>query len=129
MKRGAPLSLFMLASALSLLAVSDAAIAQDSTRDDQGNLGARLFNQSCSVCHLKQQLGTNTYAPALSQDTLGGKADIMREVITNGTPRMPGFKIQYTPAQIDAIVGYLKTIPVAAAATPTTKARGPGEPD
>ena len=35
----------------------------------------------------------------------------MREVISNGTPRMPGFKHHFEPAQIDAIVAYLKTVP------------------
>ena len=35
----------------------------------------------------------------------------MREVISNGTPRMPGFKYHFEPTQIDAIVAYLKTIP------------------
>jgi hypothetical protein len=35
----------------------------------------------------------------------------MREVIANGTPRMPGFKCTSEPASIDAIVQYLKTVP------------------
>jgi mono/diheme cytochrome c family protein len=38
----------------------------------------------------------------------------MREVIGNGTPRMPGFKHHFEPPQIDAIVAYLKTIPAPA---------------
>jgi mono/diheme cytochrome c family protein len=36
---------------------------------------------------------------------------VMREVISNGTPRMPGFKYHFEPTQIEAIVAYLKTIP------------------
>ncbi len=35
----------------------------------------------------------------------------MRQVISDGTPRMPGFKHHFQPTQIDAIVAYLKTIP------------------
>jgi mono/diheme cytochrome c family protein len=35
----------------------------------------------------------------------------MREVISNGTPNMPGFKYHFAPDQIDAIVSYLKTLP------------------
>jgi len=38
----------------------------------------------------------------------------MREVISNGTPRMPGFKHHFESPQIDAIVAYLKTIPAPA---------------
>ncbi len=128
MKRSIPP--FVFAAALSVpLGLLGVAVAQDNAHGDQTNLGSRLFNQSCSVCHLQMQLGTKTYAPALSQDTLGGKADAMHEIISNGTPNMPGFGTQFTPAQIDAIVAYIKTIPVAAAAPQTNKPHGPGEPD
>ncbi len=51
------------------------------------------------------------YGPQLSQNSSGGQEAVMREVISNGTPRMPGFKYHFEPAQIEAIVAYLKTIP------------------
>ena len=66
----------------------------------------RLFNQSCRVCHTKPQLVSPQYGPVLSKDSLGGQDDVMREFISNGTPRMPGFKYHFEPAQIDAIVAY-----------------------
>ena len=78
---------------------------------DQTQLGMRLFNQSCRVCHTKPQLASPQYAPVLSMNTLGGTADVMHETIANGTPRMPGFKYHFKPAEIDAIVAYIKTIP------------------
>ena len=40
----------------------------------------------------------------------------MREYISNGTPRMPGFRFNFEPEQIGAIVAYLKTVPPAAPA-------------
>jgi|SRR6202167_1288401 mono/diheme cytochrome c family protein len=130
MKRDAQISLFVLACALPLvLGGAKVAWAQDSAPSDQEQLGARLFNQSCNVCHLKQQIGTTTYAPPLSKDTLNGKSDVIRDVIMNGTPRMPSFKTQFTPARIDAIVAYIKTIPAPSAAPPPAKAHGAGEPD
>ena len=107
----------------SLLVSATAAAAEDTTAADQVKLGERLANQSCVVCHFSPQLGSGTYAPALSKDTLGGKAEIMHEVIANGTPRMPGFKYQFNPQQIDAIVAYIKTIPPALAAPPPHKTR------
>ena len=88
---------------------------------DQTMLGMRLFNQSCRVCHTKPQLVSPQYAPVLSMNTLGGKADVMREVISNGTPRMPGFKYHFKPAEIDAIVVYIKTIPAPSDAPPPAK--------
>ena len=90
--------------------------------NDQTMLGMRLFNQSCRVCHTKPQLVSPQYAPVLSMSTLGGKADVMRDVIGNGTPRMPGFKYHFKPAEIDAIVAYIKTIPAPSDAPPPVKA-------
>ena len=89
-------------------------IAANSPLDDKQLLGMRLFNQSCRVCHTKPQLTSTLYGPPLSRQSLSGQEDVMREVISNGTPRMPGFKHHFEPPQIDAIVAYLKTIPAPA---------------
>ena len=113
----------LIAIALPILASATAAAALDGAAADQIKLGERLANQSCVVCHFSPQITSGPYAPALSKDSLGGKADVMHEVIANGTPRMPGFKYQFKPQQIDAIVAYIKTIPPAAAATPPRKTR------
>ena len=40
----------------------------------------------------------------------------MREYILNGTPRMPSFKAYLKPADIDAIIAYVRTVPVPNAA-------------
>lgn len=96
---------------------------------NQHLLGIRLFNQSCRVCHTKPQLTSPQYAPVLSMNTLGGKADVIHEVISNGTPRMPGFKYTYKPAEIDAIVAYLKTIPAPSTGPASGKGNASGEAD
>jgi mono/diheme cytochrome c family protein len=90
---------------------------------DKQLLGMRLFNQSCRVCHTKPQLVSPLYGPELSQNSLGGQEAVMREVISNGTPRMPGFKYHFEPAQIDAIVAYLKTMPPSPSPAPAGAAR------
>src|SRR5258705_4664056 len=82
--------------------------------NDKQLLGMRLFNQSCRVCHTRPQLTSPLYGPFLSRQSLGGQEDVMREVISNGTPRMPGFRHHFEPAQIAAIAAYLKTIPAPA---------------
>ncbi len=114
----------LIAVALPMLVTATATAAQDGTAPDQVKLGERLVNQSCVVCHYAPQITSGSYAPALSKDSLGGKADVMHEVIANGTPRMPGFKYQFKPPQIDAIVAYIKTISPAPAAPPPRKTRG-----
>ncbi len=101
---------------LALAAPLSGAAAQQGALDDRQLLGMRLFNQSCRVCHTKPQLASPLYGPELSQKSLDGQEAVMREVISNGTPRMPGFKYHFEPAQIEAIVAYLKTIPAPAAA-------------
>src|SRR5579871_640640 len=74
--------------------------------------GRNLFNQSCMVCHVKLQITSPAkYGPDLSKAVLGGQEAVMREVISNGTPNMPGFKYHFEPDQIDAIVAYLKALP------------------
>jgi mono/diheme cytochrome c family protein len=98
-----------------LLAASQVAFAEE---NGQQHLGMRLFNQSCRVCHTKPQLSSPQYAPVLSTNTLGGNVEIMRQVISNGTPRMPGFRYDFKPEQIDAIIAYIKTLPAPADAAP-----------
>ena len=90
--------------------------AQPASLNAQQQLGQQLVTQSCGVCHLKPQITANTYGPTLSKESAGGSEDVMRETITNGTPRMPGFKLLFEPTQINAIVAYLKTVPVPQAA-------------
>lgn len=96
------------------------AAAEPAGADGQQLLGLRLFNQSCRVCHTKPTLLSPQYGPALSMNTLGGNADAMRAIIGAGTARMPAFKYDFRPEQIDAIVAYIKTIPVPAPAAPAS---------
>jgi len=77
--------------------------------------GMRLFNQSCRVCHTKPLITAGQYGPVLSRESLGGDEAALHDFIANGTQRMPGFKITYTPEQIDSIVAYLMTVPPQAA--------------
>ena len=84
--------------------------------------GRNLFNQSCMVCHVKLQITSPAkYGPDLSQNALGGREDVMREVISNGTPNMPGFKYHFESDQIDAIIAYLKTLPAPPAPPPAQR--------
>ena len=64
---------------------------------DQQKLGRQVFAQSCGVCHLPPSLGAKTYGPALNKEAGGGDDDVMREFMTNGTPRMPAFKYYLSP--------------------------------
>src|SRR5947207_12905862 len=76
-------------------------------------LGWRLYEQSCSICHTKPNLVLGQFGPVLSRESLNGRPELVREVIANGTPRMPGFKHHFAPAEIDAIAAYVQTLPPA----------------
>lgn len=97
------------ATSLALVAAPARVQALDATQAT----GQHLFNQSCRVCHAKPQFNSAQYGPTLSKDSASGNPTTMHEVIANGTPRMPGFKYQFKPEQIDAIVAYLMTVPPA----------------
>lgn len=84
----------------------------DEGLNDAQRQGRRLFGQSCGVCHTKPTITAGLYGPALSKESLGGQEDVMVQVISNGTPRMPGFQHHFDPEQIKAIVAYVKTLPV-----------------
>lgn len=83
------------------------------TLDDTQRLGRRVFAQSCGICHLPPALNARTYGPRLSKDTGSGNDDVIRAVISEGTPRMPAFKHYLKPAEVDAIIAYLKAVPAA----------------
>jgi mono/diheme cytochrome c family protein len=101
---------------LLLLATGQGASAQQPTDNlnDEQKLGRQVFAQSCGVCHLPPSLGAKTYGPALNKEAGGGDNDVMREFVENGTPRMPAFKYYLKPQEIDAIISYVRTVPVQA---------------
>jgi mono/diheme cytochrome c family protein len=106
MSRGVLAAAFVIASAAGAFAQAPEASFSDAQRE-----GLRLFSQSCGVCHTVVQQRTKQYGPVLSRETLGGDEEAMRDYIGNGTPRMPGFRFNFEPDQISAIVQYIKTIP------------------
>ncbi len=74
-------------------------------------LGQRIFEQRCGICHAPARAGFQMYGPALYKDLVNGNEDAIKEMIRSGTAKMPGFKFGLEPAEIDAIVEYLKTVP------------------
>jgi mono/diheme cytochrome c family protein len=107
MPRGVLAAAFVVASASGAFAQG---APPDASFNDTQREGLRLFSQSCGVCHTVVQQRTRQYGPVLSRETLGGDEELIREYISNGTPRMPGFRYYFEPPQISSIVQYIKTI-------------------
>ena len=88
--------------------------------NEQQTTGKRLFNQNCRLCH--------TPEPERAKDPTPGKSVgpsligvfgpprsrpevVVRTFIQQGiTDKMPGFRYGLQPAEIDAIIAYLKTL-------------------
>jgi len=78
--------------------------------------GWLLTLQYCGLCHTRTNLhSSTTIGPILSRESAGGRDDVVRQVIADGTPNMPGFKHLLEPGEIAAIAAYLKTVPPQAA--------------
>jgi mono/diheme cytochrome c family protein len=73
--------------------------------------GRQIFAQSCGVCHLQPTLGSKTYGPLLDKATAAGNDEALRIIIANGTERMPAFKYYLKPAEVDAIIAYVRSVP------------------
>ena len=112
--------LLVLAAAAPIAHAQQTASALDETQA----LGRRVFAQSCGICHLQPSLGVKTYGPVLNKAAAAGNDDVMRAFIVNGTDRMPAFKYYLEPAEIDAIIAYLRTVPVSAAPAPDARKQG-----
>jgi mono/diheme cytochrome c family protein len=88
------------------------ASAADAVLNDKQMLGRRLFEQSCGVCHMRVMYTARVmYGPELSRETATGNEEVVRGIISEGTPRMPAFKHMFTPDEIAAIASYLKVLP------------------
>jgi mono/diheme cytochrome c family protein len=110
MKRSASALLLLLAAS------TPAASAQQAGGDlnETQLLGRQILAQSCGVCHLPPSLNAKTYGPPLNKAAAAGSDEVMRVFIVNGTDRMPAFKYYLKPAEIDAIIAYVRTVPVPA---------------
>jgi mono/diheme cytochrome c family protein len=107
MKRYVALLLFL------SVAVWQTAAAQTLTAEQRH--GRQLLTQNCSVCHLPQDPGAATFGPRLDRNSANGDDALMKQVIETGLVQMPGWQYQLSESDIDAIISYVRTIPVVAA--------------
>ena len=98
-------------AALLLAGLVQGASAADVQLNQTQMLGRRLVDQHCGVCHTRPTLVSGMYGPELSRETAGGNQEVVRGIVTDGTPRMPGFKHMFNAEQIAAIAAYLAVLP------------------
>lgn len=102
----------VIVAALVLAGLAQSASAADDLKLNETQiLGRRLVDTHCGICHTRPTLVSGMYGPELSRETAGGRQEVVREVVANGTPRMPGFKYMFNADQIAAIASYLSVLP------------------
>src|SRR5258706_8849087 len=98
-----------------------AAYAKKGNLNKPQGLGRQFFARWWGMCHLNPPLGVKPYGPMLNKAATAGNDEVMRAFIVNGTDRMPAFKYYLKPAEIDAIIAYVRTVPVPAAPAPSAQ--------
>src|SRR5262245_43767788 len=71
--------------------------------------GQRLFMQRCSICHVPGTPAGRHLGPRLTKELFAGREDTVRQVIMNGTDRMPGYRYAFKESQMNNVIEYLKT--------------------
>ncbi len=97
----------LVASAFSVPAAAQK--AADTLNDTQRH-GRALLAQNCGVCHLPVVRGAKTYGPPLDKAAASGNDELARAFILNGGGRMPAFKYYLKPAEVDALIAYIRTV-------------------
>lgn len=83
---------------------------------DAGPDGAALFKQTCSICHGRDGKGQTPTGRSLHLKDLGSEevqalkdADL-NKIISDGKGKMPAYKSTLDQAQIDALIGFIRTL-------------------
>ena len=85
--------------------------------------GRKIFQTRCAMCHVGQDPATemglatgtpasrrpSTFGPLLSKAQATDEAKL-RDKITNGSARMPAYKLSLTPDEIGQVMAFLKTV-------------------
>jgi mono/diheme cytochrome c family protein len=100
-------------AALGVAALAAAGVAQAAPSADRG---LELVRRNCSMCHAIGEAGDSPNKQAPRFRELGRRypiddlAEALAEGILTGHPAMPQFR--FSPAEVDDIIAYLKSIQV-----------------
>jgi mono/diheme cytochrome c family protein len=96
-------NLLKLIMALALLGFTTSPLLASDSID-----GKKLFSKKCKMCH---SVSKNKTGPALIAMNQG--ESVLRNVITNGSSKkkmMKAYGKKFSPEQIDALVGYIRSV-------------------
>lgn len=118
--RGLYSSFLVWAVMFPLALAAEAQQASSAAPNEQETRGRVLYNQNCRLCHTPRPVGSKNpnvednvgpslvgvFGPPRSRPEV-----VVRTFIQQGiADKMPGFRYGLKPAEIDAIIAYLKTL-------------------
>lgn len=74
----------------------------------QEDIGQKLYNKHCKLCHGKRGTRSLSGAPKLRESTLTDAE--YTQIIRDGKEKMPAWKAELTDKEIRQIVTYIKTL-------------------
>jgi mono/diheme cytochrome c family protein len=97
---------------MAFLVVLQAATAVAAPLDQPGR---SLFNSNCASCHGQNgtptAVGKSLNAPEMSLKAVQTQTDAeLQQIIANGKGNMPPFNGRLSDAQINSLVGYIRTL-------------------
>ena len=81
-----------------------------------GGRGEAWFYQRCSLCHVGRIVKDDKYEPmaprldGVLKSATPEREKAVRGFIQQGSLRMPGFRYNFTPAEFEELMAYLKTL-------------------
>lgn len=102
----------LLVAPFALLLASPAALAQDTPGGVQAKNkaadGAKIYKQICAACHLPNAQGAGTI-PALARDKKLANPAYPIGILSKGKGAMPPMGDMLSPAQMAAVITYVRT--------------------
>jgi mono/diheme cytochrome c family protein len=78
--------------------------------------GEAWFYQRCSLCHMGRIVKDDKYEPmaprldGVLRNATPEREKGVRQFIQQGSSRMPGFRYNFTPAEFEELMAYLKSL-------------------
>jgi mono/diheme cytochrome c family protein len=107
-----------LIAAVSLVWPADASMQSPATAGagSAAVRGEAWFYQRCSLCHMGRIVKDDRYEPmaprldGVLKNAAPEREKAVRQFIQQGSQRMPGFRYNFTPAEFEELMAYLKTL-------------------
>ena len=103
-------------SIVTVLALSILIVAPSAMAGGGGPDGAAIYKSKCAMCHGPDGAGQTTMGKNLKLRNLGS-AEVQAQTdaqlnkwIADGKGKMPAYKGKLTPADIDALVAFIRTL-------------------